>query len=335
VEPAAPVPVAPALPEAPATLEPAAPVSGVPPLPELIAPAAPVLPAEPVLAAPAVPAPDVPPRLEPVPAPPPCPVAPAPPSLETGVTLPHSPNITASEAKQRSPRTRLGKLRMLMIIRMAPLTGNQRRAPDRRRAMQSVADRKRIHARGRAIALLVASMTLGCKHDAPPPEPAQPSAVAKTQPPPAAAAPVVGTPAEAPSPDAKAALAWIDALRERDSGTVLSKTFVPFDFRDGSRKKKCGARGATTRAEAATITRCLAKDESFHADLSATPEPRLVAIDAATLPPWAQPWAKTLGPGVRPISTFVHGEDEARELVLLVGDDGVRGLWQNVIPEPK
>jgi hypothetical protein len=221
---------------------------------------------------------------------------------------------------------------MIQIIGMAPSDRNERSSAKRRRAMQSVADRKRKRLDPRGIALLVACMALGCKHEAPPPPPAAPPVKA---PPPAAPQPAAGVPAEAPAADSKAALAWIDALRERDPGAVLAKTVVPFDFRDGSKKKKCGTKAATTRAAAATVTKCLAKDENFHADLSATPEPRLVPVDAATLPPWAQPWAKALAPGVRAISTFVHGEDEARELVLLVGDDGVRGLWQNVIPEPK
>ena len=191
----------------------------------------------------------------------------------------------------------------------------------------------------RGVGVLAAlSAPIGCKGGAPAsapvaPIPATPPA-APAQPP-AAAKPSV---AEAPSADAKAALAWIDALRERDPGAVLAKTVVPFDFRDvgvGARKKKCPTRAATTRTAAAGVATCLAKDERFHADLSATPEPRLVAIDAGSLPPWAKPWAKTIRPGLRPISTFVHGEEEARELVLLIGDDGVRGLWQAVIAEPK
>ena len=85
---------------------------------------------------------------------------------------------------------------------------------------------------------------------------------------------------------------------------------------------------------AASVTSCLAKDETFHADLSATPEPRFAAIDVGSLPPWAKAWAKTIRAGLRPVSTFAHGEAEARELVLLVGDDGVHGLWQNVTVEP-
>jgi hypothetical protein len=145
----------------------------------------------------------------------------------------------------------------------------------------------------------------------------------------------VGTPVEPPSPDAKAAAAWIDALRERDPSAVLAKTAMPFDFRDGSKKKRCPPRVATTRAAAAGVTGCLVKDESFHDDLSGTPEPRLIVLDAGSFAPWAKAWAKTIGPGLRAVSTFVHGEREARELVLLVGDDGVHGLWQNVSLEPR
>ena len=113
---------------------------------------------------------------------------------------------------------------------------------------------------------------------------------------------------------------------------------LPFDFRDasaGTRNKKCGSNAAKTRAAASRIATCLATDARFHAELSATPEPRLVALDAGSLPPWATPWAKTLRPGLRPLSTFVHGEADARELVLLVGDDGVHGVWQNLTIEPK
>jgi hypothetical protein len=134
--------------------------------------------------------------------------------------------------------------------------------------------------------------------------------------------------------------AWLDALRERDPGALLEKTVLPFDFRDAhpsarSDKKKCGARLAANRAAAQGIATCLATDPRLHADLSGTPEPRLVALDVGELPPWAKPWANAVRPGLRAISTFVHGEGDARELVLLVGDDGVHGLWQNLTVEPK
>jgi hypothetical protein len=209
------------------------------------------------------------------------------------------------------------KLRMIQIIGMV-LTGRNRRAWRLRRGVQIVA----------AFGLAA----LGCKHEEPPP-PAPPGPTKPAPAPPPAAAPAVP---DAPPADARAALAWIDALRERDPGAVLEKSLIPFDFRDaGPRNTKCPTRAAITHALASSVAKCLAKDMNFHADLSATPEPRVVAVDAGALPPWAQGWAKTIRPGLRALSTFVHGETEARELVLLVGDDGVHGLWQNVISEPK
>lgn len=181
-----------------------------------------------------------------------------------------------------------------------------------------------------AVALPVAlGLALACQRgEAPKPERAPPAA----PPPPAP----VGTPAEKPSPDAKAALTWFDALRERDPGALLEKTALPFDFRDAdAHKKKCGTRLAMTKAAAKDVATCLATDPRFHAELSATPEPRLVALDPGEFPPWAKPWVKTLAPGLRGLSTFVHGEGDARELVVLVGDDGVHGLWQQLTLEPK
>ena len=64
------------------------------------------------------------------------------------------------------------------------------------------------------------------------------------------------------------------------------------------------------------------------------PELRIFAVDAGELPPWAKPWANGVRPGLRALSTVGHGEAGAREFVLRVGDDGVHGLWQNVIEEP-
>jgi hypothetical protein len=215
-----------------------------------------------------------------------------------------------------------------------PLTDLDRGASSSRGQTQADAPAKRKLARLSVVGVVVGLATaLGCRRAEPPPSAAAatPTATAPAPKP----TPAAGTPAPPPSADSKAAAAWIAALRERDPATVLAKTAVPFDFRDGSAKKKCPPRTATTRAAAAGIMSCLAKDETFHADLSGTPEPRLVEIDAGSLPAWAKAWTKTIRPGLRPISTFVHGEAEAREIVLLVGDDGVHGLWQNVVAEPQ
>jgi hypothetical protein len=188
-----------------------------------------------------------------------------------------------------------------------------------------------------AALLPLAVLLIGCKHDdRPAPALPAPPAIAPEAPPPPPQ-PARGVPAEAPTPDMKAALAWLDALRERDPGAVREKSALPFDFRDSRAKapaKKCRSRVAADKKAVAAVATCVATDARFHTDLSATPEPRIVPLDAGSLPPWAQPWAKTLRPGLRLVSTFVHGEDEARELVLLVADDGVHGLWQKVTVEP-
>jgi hypothetical protein len=219
---------------------------------------------------------------------------------------------------------------MIQIIGMVP-TDRNLGSTERRRGTQFARRERWDYACLQALAALALAATPGCKGRQAPPAP--PASVAPKPAAPKPTAPAAPA-ADAPTADTKVAGAWIDALRERDPGAVLAKTQLPFDFRDGSHKKKCRTRAATTRAAAASVTSCLAKDETFHADLSATPEPRFVAIDASTLPPWAKAWAKTMRPGLRAISSFAHGEKEARELVLLVGDDGVHGLWQNVTVEP-
>jgi hypothetical protein len=182
-----------------------------------------------------------------------------------------------------------------------------------------------------AVALLV---TLACKREAPASSPPAPIPSKPAAP---AAASSAGAPATtaAAAKDASAAAAWLDALRERDPGALAAKSLLPFDFRDTHARGKCGTRAAATRAAATTVTTCLATDPRLHAELSATPEPRLVPLDVGSFPPWAQGWAKTMRPGLRGLSTFVHGEADARELVLLVGDDGVHGIWQNLSVEPK
>jgi hypothetical protein len=334
---APPAPVEPAAPVVPAVpVVPAAPVALVPAAPVLVEPAVPVVPAVPEPLVPALPVP-----VEPAPpaALPACPEAP--PSFEPGVTLPQATKAAASESKQTRRKIRLGKLRMILIIRMVGPSRNPWMV-DPRRATQSarLGPRKPSLLRGIvALALFVAPF--GCKRDdraagvtaSPPPAPAVPTPAAR---PPVAATEPAG--ADVSTRDAAVAVVWIDALRERDPGAVLDKTLLPFDFRDahaGGHRKRCGTRVATTRAAAAGIATCLATDARLHAELSATPEPRFVAIGGDELPPWAKSWGKTIRPGLRALSTFVHGEADARELVLLVGDDGVHGVWQNLSIEPK
>ena len=194
------------------------------------------------------------------------------------------------------------------------------------------------------MSLLPLAGALGCKHEEA--SPGTPAAVpiARAAPPTAAPAPAAPDPAAsgAPPQDLRAATAWIDALRGRSPAALVKETRLPFDLRNTRRgagmkpgKAACANRVATNPAGATAIGACLAQDAQLHADLAAMPELRLFEIDPPSFPPWAQPWTKTLRPGLRGLSTFVHGDSDVHELVLLVGDDGVHGLWQNVTQEPK
>jgi hypothetical protein len=195
----------------------------------------------------------------------------------------------------------------------------------------------------REVSLVVglAAVSLSCHKDEPARGEATASAPQDALPRPAAPSPAVPAAATPPVIAAgalAAATAWLNALRGERATDVAKLAVVPFDFRDtrpAGRKARCASRVAASAAATKMIATCLLADARLHSNLLATPVPRLFAISAADLPPWAAPWAKAIPAGVQPISTFVHGEGSADELVLLVGDDGVRGLWQNLTVEPK
>jgi hypothetical protein len=191
----------------------------------------------------------------------------------------------------------------------------------------------------------LAAVSLSCKGGEPARTESPAAAPRDAQPHPAAPAAVPSpvAPAEVTDPVAspgelKAATTWIDALRGRSAEALAKLVIVPFDYRDtrrDARKRKCASRVSSNAAATMAIAACLATDEQLHANLLAMPELRLFAIAKDALPPWAAPWAKAIRPGLQPMSTFVHGDGSADEIVLLVGEDGVHGLWQNVTFEPK
>ena len=188
--------------------------------------------------------------------------------------------------------------------------------------------------RNLAVLVALAALSLACQRDLPPaPAPVVPAA-APTPPKPAVVA--------APGPSASAgesdtAARWIASLRKRDVAALTKLAGTPFDFRDTrpSPPKGCQSRAATDRRGVAAVVKCLARDKLLHADLLANPAAKLFASAKETLPAWAEPWADTLRPGLRPMSIFIHFETSAFEIILLVSDENVRGVWQNVILEPK
>ncbi|HSZ82424.1 MAG TPA: pyridoxal-phosphate dependent enzyme [Polyangia bacterium] len=186
---------------------------------------------------------------------------------------------------------------------------------------------------GASLALLAA---LACQRAAPPPAAPPPVAPTPAPPPSRPAAPDVPGPTASPGESATAAR-WIAALRQKGTAAITTLARAPFDFRDTrtTLSRGCGSHVASDPRGVAVVAGCLAKDKDLRATLLANPEPRLFAISKETLPGWAKPWAGGLPPGLRPMSTFIHGDKAAFEMILLVTEDGVHGVWQNVTYEPK
>ncbi|HEX4406771.1 MAG TPA: hypothetical protein VH560_18155 [Polyangia bacterium] len=198
-----------------------------------------------------------------------------------------------------------------------------------------VVDTRPIQSRTVATVALLAACTLACQRATPAPAAATPPVAA---PPPAARPAPVDVPGPAASAGETATAArWIQALRQKGTAAITTLARAPFDFHDTrtTLPKGCGSHVASDPRGIAVVAACLAKDKDLHATLLAYPEPRLFAISKETLPEWAKPWAAELTPGLRPMSTFIHGDKAAFDMILLVTDDGVHGVWQNVTFEPK
>ncbi len=188
-----------------------------------------------------------------------------------------------------------------------------------------------------ALLTLLAACSVACVRASPAPAATAPTPpVAAPPPPPRPAAVDVPGPTASAGESATAAR-WIAALRQKGTGAITTLARAPFDFRDTrtTLPKGCGSHVASDPRGIAVVAACLAKDKDLHATLLAYPEPRLFAISRETLPEWAKAWAGALAPGIQPMSTFIHGDKAAFDMILLVTDDSVHGVWQNVTYEPK
>jgi hypothetical protein len=201
-----------------------------------------------------------------------------------------------------------------------------------------IVETRPIQRRTVALLTLLAACSVACQRATPSPAAAMPApqVPAAAPPPPRPAVADVPGPTASPGESAMAAR-WIAALRQKGTGAITTLARPPFDFRDTrtTLPKGCGSHVAADPRGIAVVAACLAKDKDLHATLLAYPEPRLFAISKETLPEWAKAWAGALAPGVRPMSTFIHGDKAAFDMILLVTDTGVHGVWQNVTYEPK
>jgi hypothetical protein len=182
--------------------------------------------------------------------------------------------------------------------------------------------------------LAVAALASSCEHDAPPPPP-PPQAAPNPKPKPK---PVADVPAPVASPgESDVAARWIADLRARRVPKLARAARTPFDFRDSRAKpqKGCPSGVAATAKAVTAIATCLANDKLLHAALLANPSPRVIAVARETLPDWTRAWSSGLRPELRPLSVFVHDDTSTFEILLLVTDEGVSGVWQRVTLAPK
>jgi hypothetical protein len=164
---------------------------------------------------------------------------------------------------------------------------------------------------------------------------------------PAPAPPVPAPPArpaavDVPGPVANAgesnmAAQWMANLRAGNATALVKLAGTPFDFRDTRTKPPRGCKSgvAADRKAVAAVVSCLTTDKLLHEDLLMNPASKIFAMSKETLPGWAKAWAETLRADVRPMSVFIHGKTSAFEIILLLTQENVFGVWQNVILEPK
>lgn len=136
--------------------------------------------------------------------------------------------------------------------------------------------------------------------------------------------------ASAPADDAatQTALKWLSALRGRDRGLLVRLSGAPFLVRDASGNGKCSSLDIDDPSRLESIG-CLVKDNPLHDVLQANPEPDAGPLSPKHLPNWARKWKTDVAPGWNPIGLVVLGKTVSFDLVILVGSDGVHGLFRH------
>jgi hypothetical protein len=124
------------------------------------------------------------------------------------------------------------------------------------------------------------------------------------------------------------ALKWLAALRQRDRALLVRQSGVPFVVRDASGTGACSSLDVTDPAKLDSIG-CLAKDDALHDVLKANPEPDAGPLSPKHLPNWARKWKTEVAAGWNPIGLVVLGKTVSFDLVILVGSDGVHGLFRH------
>ena len=140
-----------------------------------------------------------------------------------------------------------------------------------------------------------------------------------------------GRPAVAPAPDdtaaAQAALKWLLSLRHRDGATLIRQSGVPFVLRDASSNGDCSKLDIADSSKLTSLI-CIVRDDVLHQVLNANPDPEPGLVSPKHLPKWARKWKADVTPELTPVSFVLLGTKASFDLVVLVGADGVRGLFK-------
>ncbi|HXU61788.1 MAG TPA: hypothetical protein VN962_08820, partial [Polyangia bacterium] len=102
---------------------------------------------------------------------------------------------------------------------------------------------------------------------------------------------------------------------------------VPFVLRDASSTGACSKIDIADSSKLDNLN-CLVVDNPLHEVLTLNPEPEPGLVSPKHLPKWARTWKAEVTPELTPVSFVLLGKRASFDLVVLVGTDGVRGVFR-------
>jgi hypothetical protein len=123
---------------------------------------------------------------------------------------------------------------------------------------------------------------------------------------------------------------WVEALRDKDVKALAARSVFPFEFRDSGLEGHCEAyRVVAAPGDLGAAVDCLMKDDLLGALLRSKPGPPPVETQPdGYVEPWAKAWRTSIPNGSRLFLSYYDRNDATLTLLLLIGKDGVHGVWK-------